>query len=200
MRAIETLNEEHRIILSVLEAFETYLERLHGGGDVEDEDLGGFVTFWREFSDDCHHGKEEDVLFDLLVESGVPRDTGPIPVLLEEHAEARSLVSELGELAWPPRSLTGQESERVQETARRLIDLLRSHIARESRSLWPLAEQRLSEQTKKMMQRRFELFEAQETGLDEHDRLRALAGRLADRFQPCSSRGETDRRRETQAE
>ena len=62
-------------------------------GDPLDYDLvAQCIIFFRLFADACHHGKEEDLLFTELEAQGMPRDAGPIAVMLDEHAQGRALV------------------------------------------------------------------------------------------------------------
>ncbi|MGD0266766.1 MAG: hemerythrin domain-containing protein, partial [Candidatus Methylomirabilota bacterium] len=41
-------------------------------------------------STQCHHGKEENLLFKTMVDRGFPRQGGPIAVMLHEHETGRS--------------------------------------------------------------------------------------------------------------
>jgi hemerythrin-like domain-containing protein len=50
------------------------------------------VDFVRNFADRCHHAKEEENLFPRMEARGVPRDGGPIGVMLFEHEEGRAYV------------------------------------------------------------------------------------------------------------
>ena len=78
MDAIETLMNEHRTIERVLDALgafadETRRARRHRAR----RSSRGSSTFLREFADAHHHHKEEDVLFEAMIEHGFPREAGP---------------------------------------------------------------------------------------------------------------------------
>jgi hemerythrin-like domain-containing protein len=45
------------------------------------------VNFLRHFADECHHFKEEKLLFPLMEEDGIPREGEPIGMMLVEHEE-----------------------------------------------------------------------------------------------------------------
>ncbi len=49
------------------------------------------------FADQCHHGKEEDLLFPAMEAAGIPRESGPIGVMLEEHNIGRQYVRGMAE-------------------------------------------------------------------------------------------------------
>ena len=104
MDPIALLTEEHRLILSALDALEGYAAALQAGRPVPAGDLDLFVDFIRNFADRRHHGKEEDILFETMVASGFPRESGPIAVMLMEHDQNRGLTAEMAARA-------GRESE-----------------------------------------------------------------------------------------
>lgn len=68
-----------KAIEKTLDAMEAWVGRVRSQPDlVERDELGRFVSFLREFVDDCHHAKEEDILFATTQRScGNPRSMGP---------------------------------------------------------------------------------------------------------------------------
>ncbi len=142
MDAIETLMAEHQQILGAIGALEGFAgEVLHGGGDAAE--LGQFVTFIREFADAHHHAKEEDLLFVAMVEAGFSRDSGPIGMMLQDHADGRQHVGVLAEVALTPAPWSATDRERLHAAALGYADLLRAHIQKEDGILYPMAEARL---------------------------------------------------------
>ena len=100
MDPIDLLMDEHRLILSALDALDGYARRLRRNEPVERGELARFVSFIRDFADARHHGKEEDILFATMVEQGFPREAGPVAAVLAEHEETRAwLYAE--ETRWP---------------------------------------------------------------------------------------------------
>ncbi len=95
------LREEHQLILRVLDVVQSLLEK----GDAGEWDFDAWddcVAFFRLFADACHHGKEEDLLFPELEARGMPRDSGPIAVMLSEHKQGRALVAQMAGALTPP--------------------------------------------------------------------------------------------------
>ena len=82
MDAIEMLMTEHRTIERVLDGLVGFSGEVQRRGGTEKPELLRFVTFLREFADECHHGKEENILFATMTEHGFPREGGPIAVML----------------------------------------------------------------------------------------------------------------------
>lgn len=151
-QASATLREEHQVILRVLEVLETLLERHRRGEPLEAEALGRCLEFFRLFADACHHAKEEDLLFPVLEDRGIPNEGGPIGVMLHEHRMARSLVArmsdELEALAAGGGGGGGDGGKgggddgagRFEAVATDYLDLLRQHIAKEDQVLFPMGD------------------------------------------------------------
>ena len=63
LSVVEILQVEHRVIDRILAVL---VQRLRGGEATPPEDLRTVVEFMRDFSDGCHHCKEEDMFFPAL--------------------------------------------------------------------------------------------------------------------------------------
>jgi len=185
VEAIELLMQEHRLIERALDAMEGWITTLGPGSESDDKaELARFVSFIRGFADAYHHGKEEDILFVVMVEHGFPREVGPIPVMLREHDLGRSLVSVLDGLAKQPATWSEQDRDTLARTVREFSALLRQHIQKEDQILYPMADTRLPEPVKEEMFRRFQVFEEQQTSSGEQQRLRALGDALIEAHIP----------------
>jgi len=133
------LRDEHAVILGVAEALQEIVaaaDRGHWSFDA----FGDAVTFIRLFADACHHGKEEDLLFPELERAGLPRDRGPIAVMLEEHRQGRGLARHMAEAL--PAAREGDERARavLKNAALGYVDLIRGHIAKEDNVLFNMAD------------------------------------------------------------
>ena len=181
MNPIQTLQDEHRVIEHVLDALDACAVRAVHQGKDERAGLAHFVTFFREFADACHHGKEEEILFAAMVEHGFPRDAGPIAVMLNEHQQGRALVAALSRLAASPHPWSDRQRTTLMMTVRAYNELLRQHIRKEDNVLYPMAKVRLAAVMDDLAQR-FDRFEEEETGSGVHDRLHALAHELIQHY------------------
>jgi hemerythrin-like domain-containing protein len=106
-------------------------------------ELRRFVTFLREYADERHHGKEEHVLFAAMARNGFPPEQGPVGMMLFEHQEMRGLVSALRALAQQDGPWSHADWERVCDSARSYIEMLREHIMKENEMLYPMAMEHL---------------------------------------------------------
>jgi hemerythrin-like domain-containing protein len=129
MSLIQTLREEHEIILARL----TELEVLAATDTPDLPAAAGLVTFLVDFADGQHHAREEGELFPLLRAAGLP-SPGPVDVMLHEHDQGRQLVQgmrlALEEPSWP--DFTAH--------ARAYARHLRAHIFKENEILFRIAE------------------------------------------------------------
>lgn len=187
-KAIEVLMNEHRLIEQVLGSLETFASQVEEGLAPERPVLADFGTFLRGFADSCHHGKEEDILFQRMVERGFPRETGPVAVMLYEHEVGRGHVSAFRQVGDGTGLLTAAETRVVLENAGAFIPLLRAHILKEDRILYPMAVRLLTGPEMDAMEADFAAFEARMRAEGSYDRLHGLADRLTAAFRPDPAR------------
>lgn len=139
--ATERLREEHVWILRVADVLERLVERSAAVGSTDFEALEDCVTFVRLFADACHHGKEEDLLFPALEERGMPRDAGPIAVMLEEHRRGREHARRMREALVPARDGDEAALSRLRAAAGDWVELIRRHILKEDHGLFEMADE-----------------------------------------------------------
>lgn len=177
--ATDILRHEHDAILRMLEATEEVAQQLSSAGTVEPRILEGLLEFFRLFADQCHHGKEEELLFPKLEEKGMPRQAGPIGVMLLEHDQGRALVRQMNQAAADYKQGRAGSAERWAEAARAYASLLREHIAKENNILFVMAERLLTPDEQQKLAAQFETAEVEKMGAGTHERLHALMDRLS---------------------
>ncbi len=178
MLATEVLRKEHDAILKMLEAAEEIATRLERKQEALPQHLGDLLEFFRLFADQCHHGKEEELLFPLLEKKGLPRQGGPIGVMLYEHDHGRALIAEMREAAEAFAAGNSEAGARWAHAARRYIALLREHIHKENEILFRMAEQMLSETEQAELARQFDRVEEEKIGRGTHERLHRMMDEL----------------------
>jgi hemerythrin-like domain-containing protein len=184
MSAIALLMEEHRLILRVLDALDAFADRNAAatGQDAEKAELARFARFVAEFADARHHGKEEDILFEAMIQAGFPSQGGPIAVMLMEHREGRGHLARLRGLA--ERSGTWSDGDRatLADAAHGYATLLRHHIQKEDGVLYPMAEQHLGEDEMARVDERCRVFQEKNVKAGVPDPLWALGEELVARY------------------
>jgi len=87
---------EHRLIERMIALIGREAARLRRGGALDAAFLGAAVEFTRGYADRCHHGKEEDILFQDLAGRDLPPALKDLmQELIEDHKHGRSLVGRL---------------------------------------------------------------------------------------------------------
>jgi hemerythrin-like domain-containing protein len=180
--------EEHRLIEQVLGSLESFAIEAEGGLAVERPLVNEYADFFRGFADAYHHGKEEDILFQRMIERGFPTDSGPLAVMLHEHTEGRARVRVLRQVGQGEGAVEDAERQTALTAASEFIPLLRQHIVKEDRILYPMALRALTGPELDEMETAFEAFEKRLSGDGTEDRLRGLASRLVSSFAPDEAR------------
>jgi hemerythrin-like domain-containing protein len=181
-RAIDDLMHEHRLIEGVLVALQNFALAARAGRPTERRRAADFATFFREFADRCHHGKEEDRLFQRMVAAGFPADRGPIAVMLGEHVQGREHVQALAALGSSSEPLSTEERNSLVLHALAYVPLLRAHILKEDQVLYPMAQQALDPAQMDELAAEFDEFEAEVVGPARLAELEALAEALMQAF------------------
>lgn len=132
------LRQEHQRILQVLSVLEAQLDR---GAPLDFVTLEKCVCFFRLFADACHHGKEEDLLFPELEARGMPRDSGPIAVMLHDHRMGREFVGRMAASLDGAGAGDAAAERQLVDAGRGYIDLMRAHIMKEDHVLFDMADQ-----------------------------------------------------------
>jgi hemerythrin-like domain-containing protein len=171
----EVLSDEHRVIERVLGVLDKLTQR-----PVEPQ-LAHWkkaLDFIRHFADQCHHLKEEKLLFPAMEEHGIPPDGGPVGVMLMEHEEGRGYVrSMLAAIDLVEAKNQGAE-ESLLASARAYLRLLKEHIEKEDEILFKIADDVIPVDEQKRLLQHFEEHEALEMGSGVHERYLAIAEEL----------------------
>jgi len=168
--ASEDLIHEHEGILFGMTILEKMAENLAGNGPVEVDDYGEMVNFLKLFADKCHHGKEEGFLFPAMERAGIRKENGPIGQMLYEHGIGRKYLAEM------TAALEGGKIEKdtFGKAANGYIELLRSHIGKENRTLFPMGDEAIPAAEQERLLAAFEKFEAEVMGAGTHERLHKM--------------------------
>jgi hemerythrin-like domain-containing protein len=176
------LRREHELVLLVVAAMEREAESLRAG-EVHAATIAQMVGFTRNFTDGCHHGKEEQVLFpwlkDMPPTPGVPaapRDI--VAVMLSEHDAGRQAIRAIAENL-PAADTDEQARTTVADNLAAYARLLRMHIHKENEVLFPLADRLLDEANRERIAAEFERVEQERAGGVTHDDYERLAKQLA---------------------
>lgn len=137
------LVHEHELIERAMAVLKKNLDLVESG-EHDAAQLTRSLDFLLEFGDKVHNKKEEDHLFPLMSERGVPVEGGPLGVMLMEHQAERELlermmldVPKLGELS-------AGEVTRFKTEGMEYLRIRAEHIWKENDVLYAMGRQVLS--------------------------------------------------------
>lgn len=133
----EMLMAEHALLLRGLFLLEAAVAAKREG-TIETGRIAKLLHFFLAFGDRIHNVKEENHLFPLLVENGMPQE-GLIKEMLLDHEAERELIA--GILARIGRAavLTGAEQSGLAAQLEGYLFRRRAHIRQENEALYPRA-------------------------------------------------------------
>jgi len=169
MKPTEVLKEEHQGILLALRILNKLADDLEAGKSVSTEHLDQLLDFIRTFADRCHHGKEEDLLFSAMERAGVPKQGGPIGVMLQEHDLGRQYARGMADALASYRAGDASAAAGIIKNARGYSNLLSQHIYKEDNILYPMADQCLTDAQQDELLVGFEKVEEERIGHGRHE-------------------------------
>lgn len=186
MAVFEPLVTEHNHIVEALVVLDALADRLdtsaHGELDLNTAkaDLATLLRFFQRYADDCHHAKEEQILFPALAAAGMPVQDGPIAVMLAEHEEGRAFVRRLVQAA----EQLGDEGSRADARAagRGFSMLLRNHIDKENGVLYPMGRRFLDSSNDAQILQQYARHETQVISAQEKQELLEQLARLREEY------------------
>ncbi len=181
MKPIEELQTEHRAIESSLKILSAICDRIERENLLTNpEHIDGLIDFFRVFVDQCHHRKEETQLFPALESRGMPGEENPIKIMLTEHEAGRAFVRDMAVSMSQFREGNIEALMRLVHNGRSYINLLVNHIRKEDAVLFPLADDRLTEEENARMAAEFDRIEKEEVGEGRHEEFHAMLDRLGE--------------------
>jgi hemerythrin-like domain-containing protein len=141
--AILMLRLEHRRIHSVLDILAGELHALDDEEAPSFRLLEGALLYLSDFSDECHHPKEDLIYRKLAAASR--RSVGPLIGLEREHEDLARLTRRALETVREARLDSKRPLAPIADALRELLDHYRRHMAGEEKHLFATALRRLAE-------------------------------------------------------
>jgi len=170
-----SLRRDHELIEKVIKAMESTIQLLNDGKQIPESILLPVIDFTKNFTDVCHHSKEENSLFPALEQAGMPRHMGPIAMMLLDHERSREIGKEM-EISAKNYILTGDSSKLITDM-QQYVEHITEHLWKENNKLFMMAEARLQYVSKKVD---MELNEIEESKLKETGKTREHYEQLAE--------------------
>jgi len=136
-----SLRRDHDLIEKVIKAMEVTIQLLESGKQIPDSILNPVLDFSKNFTDVCHHSKEENALFPALEQAGMPRNMGPIAIMLMDHERSRELGRSMEKYA-DEYFNTGSSANLI-DYMKQYVEHITEHLWKENNRLFLMAEARL---------------------------------------------------------
>jgi DUF438 domain-containing protein len=170
----ELLMNDHQTTEKVVEAVE---RALAGPGNPPPGLLRDAAQYFKEYVDGCHNRKEEEHLFPLVEQRGIPRHGGPLAVMLMEHEQNRQILPVLVDLVDEYIAGDATVLDKLRETFAAYASLMKNHFWKENDILYPMARRVMSDADGEAVVSGIEAVEAS-CGPDTRARYYALAERI----------------------
>ena len=169
-----SLRRDHELIEKVIKAMESTIQLLNDGKQIPEFILLPVIDFSKNFTDVCHHSKEEKSLFPALEQAGLPSNMGPIAMMLIDHQRSRKICSEMEVSA--NEYLSSGDSTKLVSDMQQYVEHITEHLWKENNKLFMMAEARLQYVSEKVDK---ELIEIEKSKLDELGKTREYYEKLA---------------------
>lgn len=183
MQATKTLIDEHRVVERVLAVLEKAAGRLESDRGVQADFFLSAADFIKGYADGSHHNKEEGLLFPAMEAAGIPRQGGPIGVMLAEHEEGRRLTRLMRAAAEKLAAGETAAKSEVIVNARAYTRLLHQHIAKEDQVLFPMADRVIQIPAQSSLEQEFERAVQAENTAGVHEKYLELVEQLEQQLQ-----------------
>jgi hemerythrin-like domain-containing protein len=178
----QRLVAEHDLIKRMLAVVNNAAAQLESGKNIEPKVFLQAVDFIRNFADGFHHAKEEDILFKVMQERGIPVEGGPIGVMLSEHDHGRNFTKGIEDAV--NRVLGGDESAKqdIIGNAKNYTQLLSNHIHKEDNILYPMGNNVFSTEDQQFIEKEFDRVEKETIGEDIYQKYLNIVEDLEKQF------------------
>ncbi len=139
----ELLMDDHAMIERVFDAVRGALDAPSG---ATAKIVGKARAFLVEYADGCHNHKEEQHLFPLIEARGIPRQGGPLAVMLQEHEQSRQLLARLAPMMEAVADGDKSHLDEFKRVFTEYATLMKSHYWKENDILYPMARRVMSEE------------------------------------------------------
>lgn len=169
MKATKQLIAEHQAVRLVLQIFQVISDHIQEGRAINYTHVNRLLDFLKVFIDKCHHTKEEQILFPILLKKNNDLAGGPISVMLNEHDQGRKIIKQLLQDMESYKKDPENTGPRVIKDLDSYTSLLSQHILKENNILFPMADSILSEIEQNNLFDAFEELEINEIGPGTHE-------------------------------
>lgn len=138
-KTIQVLYQEHETIVNAIEAAQQLKAQLGKNDKQYEQNVRELISFFRDYADNYHHHKEEQILFPAMKKKNELLADGVLKEMLDNHEEFRDLVSSI------EKALDEKNFIQAQQKLDIYTEALLDHIAVENDEVFQMAETLFSE-------------------------------------------------------
>lgn len=165
---LQALIDEHRVLEVVLNALDLETQSLHGQPFPMDS-FKQAVDFLTNFTDHWHLIKEEERLFPLLWEKGVPLENGPLCKMMAEHETGRRQLAAIRTHLTAAQQCDPDALPLLSSQVSAYVRLMREHMRKEEQRVYNVARTLLDRKDNERLAREFEEVEWEQIRVGFHE-------------------------------
>lgn len=147
MNAIQIMNNEHKYITRMLKVARIMSKNILNGKEIDYDDFDLVIEFIKNYADNHHHKKEEDLLFNRMIENlGEVAEKVVKYGMIVEHDLGRLYISDL---KMALEKVKNGDDEAKLDVIASLISythLLERHITKEDNVIYTFAQRELTKE------------------------------------------------------
>lgn len=178
----EQLKQDHDDMRTMVAVLIEMANRFEEDEDVPAEDLREMMRYLDVFVTQCHHAKEEQVLFPALEEAGLQREGGPLEIMSAEHELEGNFLAGMRDAVGRYERTDHEAAQAIAQYARDFAALLTRDMDQEDQLIYPLAEQQLPRTRQDQVVAQLDEVEIQVLGPARHEPYHQLAHALGERY------------------
>lgn len=165
---------EHELIERSMEILKNCLEPIELDEKVDTVKLGRAIDFLLQFGDKIHNRKEEEFLFPLMGEKGIPVEGGPLGVMLMEHEAERKLLEKMLFTLPGLKKMSLEEKINFKEEGVEYLKIRAEHIWKENDVLYPMGRRMFSEDDNSVLLSKFDRINSETYGNEAFAKFQAM--------------------------
>jgi hemerythrin-like domain-containing protein len=138
-KTIQMLFDEHEIIVNAIDAAQQLKTQLGKSDKQYEQNVRDLIGFFRDYADNYHHHKEEQILFPAMKKKNELLADGVLKEMLDNHEEFRELINSVEKALDEKNYIQSQQKLDIYSEA------LLNHIAVENEEVFQMAETLLTE-------------------------------------------------------
>ena len=182
MTPTENLIQEHKKISELLNILKKISDKIKSKDVFYTNDVEEIVNYLIILIEKSHHGKEEGVLYQELILSGIPKEKIPLSIINYEHTLSRRYLKEINSCVVNCKIGNDFSGELLADSITNYVVVIRNHIKREEETVFPLANDLFSDEKQIEIIHKFEDIDEKNISHNFLDHFNKLVNKLKNKY------------------